>query len=101
MVKTIKIKGVEYPLGGQLRAMLIWESIKDVPFELRKTGDFIVYYYSLLLAGDANLSMSLKAFIEEMENDASIATQFAAALTMAEKVQKIFDKSGDDDKKKG
>lgn len=93
MRKTIKIKGTEHPLGGQLRAMMIWEAVMDKPFELKLQGDILFYYYCLLAAGDSDFSMGFDEFIAAMETEFSIVPQFAAALMAAEKTQEIFDKA--------
>lgn len=100
MRKTIKIKGTEHAVGGQLRAMLIWEAVMDKPFELRLQGDILFYYYCLLAAGDPDFSMGFDEFVAAMEEDVSIVAQFAAAMTAAEKTQEIFDNPGISEKKK-
>ena len=100
MRKTVKIKGMEHAIGGQLRAMLIWEAVMDKPFELKLQGDILLFYYCLLVAGNPDLGIGFDEFIAAMEEDVSIITGFAAALAEAEKTQEIFDGAEQTDKKK-
>lgn len=97
MQKNIKISGKDYPIGGNHRAMLIWEAATDKPFALTLASDRLLYLYCLLMAGDDSLDLSFNDFINALDADPTIERQFLSALTAAEDVQKIFEANAKED----
>lgn len=100
-MKKITINEKEYPISGQLRALVIWEAISKKPFRLEFVADTLLFYYCMLLAGaDAQgeeLTLTYDEFLDAYE-DPAVAMQFARALADTQKMQQIFGSS--DDKKK-
>lgn len=100
MKKTIKIKGKQHAIGGQLRAMMIWEEATGKPFELKMQSDYLLYFYCLLIAGDPDIDLGYLEFVDEMDADGSLMPQFVTAMSSAEKAQEIFGKAEVKGKKK-
>lgn len=92
MKKKITINSKEYSMGSSIRAMLIWETINEKPFDLKLYGDILLYYYCLLMAGEPELDITFEEFLEALESDVTLAAQFATALASVDKAQSVFDK---------
>ncbi len=97
-MRTIKINNKEYPLGGRIRALLVWEAATQRPFELKLVSDTLLYYYSMLLAGadmkGEEIDLDYSQFLDAYDSDPSVAVQFATVLADAERIDRLFNSGG-------
>lgn len=103
MKKKITINGKEYAMGGNHRAMMIWEAITGKSFDLKMLGDRLLYLYCLLLAANPEIDLTWDSFITALDEDPTVEAQFFAAVDVAEKAAAIFEAEGNKrqgDKKK-
>lgn len=63
MKKEIKINGVTYTLKNSLRNLFIFEGVTNRTFNVKRTFDWIVLFYSTLLANNESFNMELDHFI--------------------------------------
>lgn len=99
-MKAITIRGEEHTLGGQTRAMLMWEEIKEKPFELKLKGDILLYYYCLLLAGNNDFPYSWDEFLTIIDEEPTLPMNIEQALIDASKVEAMMKKTKAKGKKK-
>lgn len=103
MKKKITINKKKYALGGNHRAMMIWEAITGKAFDLKLLGDRLLYLYCLLLAADPEIDLTWDGFVTALDDDPTVEAQFLAAVNVAEKAAAIFEAEGnkrEGDKKK-
>lgn len=63
MKKEIKINGVTYTLKNSLRNQFIFEELAGHNFNVNKTIDWVMLFYSTLLANNENFSMDFDTFV--------------------------------------
>jgi hypothetical protein len=93
----IEIKGVSYKMRYSLRALVIYEKLKEnfVPGSLM---DEIVLYYSVFMASNPEADIDFEAFFEALDNDLALLSSLRK--WMRDKVEPIFEKDGSGDSKK-
>lgn len=65
--QTIVIAGVEYNFKPCMKAMIIFETLADKPFELRKMTDIVTYIYSILVACNEGFGMDWNDFLASLD----------------------------------
>lgn len=99
---TITLKGVEYNLKPGMKAIIIFETITDAPFGIKKSKDVLVYIYASILAGTKDTKLDfeemLDAFDEEPEAFKA-ALDIVMGATAIEKVVKLSNEGGPEPKK--
>lgn len=99
----IKINNKEYNIKYSLRALFIWETITQKPFELKNLLDNYVLYYSMILASNKDCDLSWDQFIDALDQDPTILTNLEETITEKNQMDELFeskDDSEDGDKKK-
>ena len=69
MVKTIKIKNVEYAVKPGMKAIMIFEKLTDEPFKIKTTTDILSYIYSSALAAAPECRLDFNEMIEAFDED--------------------------------
>lgn len=96
----IKIKNKEYQVKNTIRAMFIFEKIASKPFKIETLLDWYIYYYSMILANNADCTLLFDEFINECDNDPSLTMQIQDYLTQQMNVGNQFTKEEETDEKK-
>ena len=80
MIKSIKIKieGKKYNLKAQsYRAMFLFEEVAEKSVaEIKTLQDQVTYIYCILKTSNDDFDLSLEAFIDALEKDDSILSEF-------------------------
>lgn len=95
----ITIKDTEYEVRNTIRAMFIFEKIANKPFKIETLLDWYIFYYSMLLANNADCTLLFDEFINECDNDPSLTMQIQDYLTQQMNVGNQFAKEETDEKK--
>jgi len=85
----IKIKEKEVELKYSIRSLMLFENIMNKTFSIENTQDSIVFFYCVLIASDKTLKLTFDEFIDAIDEDPSIVTDFAEWLSTNNKVNKL------------
>lgn len=77
---TINILDKEIELKYTFRSLLIYESIQHKSFNPESLTDLMVYIYSTILASDKSLDLDFDYFLEWMDENPSVLTEFSEWL---------------------
>ena len=77
---TITILDKEIELKYTFRSLLIYESIQHKSFNPESLTDLMVYIYSTILASDKSLDLDFDYFLEWMDENPSVLTEFSEWL---------------------
>lgn len=72
----IQIKDKDIELKYSFRAMMLYEEITKETFNLRGMKDLIVYLYSTIIASDKDLDLDFEAFMDWLDSNPEVLTQF-------------------------
>ena len=76
----IEIKGEKIELKNKVRAMLIYEEIRNKAFNPVTLTDMTVYFYSIVLANKPSISLSFDGFINYLDANPGILDTFLGWL---------------------
>lgn len=96
----ITIKDTEYEVKNTIRAMFIFEKLANKLFKIETLLDWYVYYYSMILANNADCTLLFDEFINECDNDPSLTMQIQDYLTSQMAVSNQLAKEATEDEKK-
>lgn len=99
----IKINNKEYNIKYSLRALFIFETITQKPFELKTMLDNYVLYYSMILASNKECDLTWDQFIDAIDQDPTILTNLQETITEKNQMDEMFESKEEDengDKKK-
>jgi hypothetical protein len=96
----MKIQGKEYKIKVTLRAMMIFEQITGKAFEVKNTMDEMLYFYSILLANNPDCNISFESFINELDDNPKLITEFKDLLLEYTDKMQQFPSPETDSKKK-
>lgn len=97
------IKDKEYKLKITLRGMMLFEQITGKPFAINGMMDEYVYFYSLLLANNQDCNLDFNDFIDALDENPTLISEFKNLLEDYSKKMSLIDKndeSPEDSKKK-
>lgn len=80
-MRTVVIKGVEYRLAYNLRALFMYEEMAGKPYSGEKTVDSYLLMYAMLLANNESFSMSFDEMIDACDEDFCLFDEFSQVLT--------------------
>ena len=63
----VNINNKEITLKYTFRAMMIYENISEKSFEPKGVTEFIIFFYSTVMASDKDFEMSLEEFINWLD----------------------------------
>ena len=84
---TIRIKDKEYNLKFSLRGFILFEQIRNKPFEIKDITDSVTLAYSFLISSNKGLEMSFDEFIDDIDDDPAILTDILKAFANHEKFE--------------
>ena len=96
----ITIQNKEYKVRNTIRAMFVFEKIANKPFKIETLLDWYIFYYSMLLANNADCTLLFDEFINECDNDPSLTMQIQDYLTSQMAVSNQLAKEATEDEKK-
>lgn len=96
----IKIKNKEYEIKNTIRAMFIFEKLANKPFKIETLLDWYIYYYSMILANNADCTLLFDEFINQCDNDLSLTMQIQDYLSSQMAVSNQLAKEATEDEKK-
>lgn len=91
----IKIKNKNYTVKNTVRALFIFEKITGKSFAIDSLLDNYIYIYSILLANNPNMTMTWDEFIDALDSEPNILTNFNAMLEKERKVDEVYTKADD------
>lgn len=96
----ITIQNKEYEIKNTIRAMFIFEKIANKPFKIETLLDWYIFYYSMILANNADCTLLFDEFISECDSNPSLVMNIQDYLTQQMNVGNQFAKEETDEKKK-
>lgn len=72
----IQINGKAIELKNTFRSLMIYETITEELFNPKNISDFIIYFYSTVLASDKQLHITLDDFTEWLDNNTNELANF-------------------------
>ena len=100
-MKTIKINGKDYKVKYTVRSLFIFEQITGKSFAINTLLDNYVFFYSMLLACNADDVLSWDEFIDALDDDPTILKQMNDVVEEQQKQSKVFNQEdGDGEVKK-
>lgn len=73
---TISIYNKEVELKQTLRALFIYEKITNEMFNPSTLTNIVIYFYSVVMASDKNLTISFEEFTDWLDNNMNELTNF-------------------------
>lgn len=98
MERNIEINGVTYMLKNSLRNHFIFEETTGHSFNVNKTFDWIVFFYSTLLGNNEKFYMDFGEFVLLCDENPEIFTEFLQFIIDSSKQE--AQKANNDTKKK-
>lgn len=96
----MEIRNKEYKLKYTLRALFIFEQITGKAFKLETLTDEYIFFYSMLLANNPEMSLTFEDLINAIDEDINIMIQFQNYMKSELEKQNYFIANTTDDKKK-
>lgn len=78
---NIFIDDKEIQLKYTFRAMMIYENITEKTFEPKGITEFILLFYSIVMASDKELSLSINEFMDWLDNNQDKLNEFIQWLS--------------------
>jgi len=95
----ITIQEKTYTIKYSIRSLFVFEQLTGKVFKLETLTDTYIFFYSMLLSGNTDCTLSFDEFIDECESQPDLLSDFQNYLTKVFSNQKQFVKE-DDSKKK-
>ena len=86
----ITINEKSYEFKYSLRAMFMWESIMEKPFEINTLMDTYVFCYSCLVSNQDNPELDFNTFLNACDADPSIIEEFNQYMTKEMKAREVM-----------
>jgi|WetSurMetagenome_2_1015567.scaffolds.fasta_scaffold39146_7 hypothetical protein len=98
----IKINGTNLQVKYTLRGYFVFEQLTGKPFDIKGKLDEYIFMYSLLIANNPDILLTLQDFIDACDKDSSIAIEFQKLIVNEIKIEaQYFQKEEEkSDKKK-
>lgn len=80
----LTIEGKEIELKQTFRAFMIYENIQGEAFAAKSLTDILVFFYSIILACSQNYDFTWDMFIDMIDADPNLVTEFSTWLTASE-----------------
>lgn len=79
-MKTVTIGGMVCKLAYNLRTLFTYEEIAGHPYKGEKSIDTYLLFYSMVMANNAEFSMSFDEFIDACDADMSLYQAFVGVV---------------------
>ena len=79
-MRTVIIQGKEWKLAYNLRTLFVYEETAGHPYKGEKTIDTYLLFFAMLIANNAEFSMSFDEFIEECDADMNLYGTFVEVV---------------------
>jgi hypothetical protein len=86
----VTINGIDVELKYTMRSLMIYEKIYGKTFQPEGLSEMMVYFYSTILASDKNVKLSFDEFLDMLDNNPEMLTDFANWLTATTSVNKYI-----------
>lgn len=96
MIKTIKIKNVEYAVKPGMKAIMIFEKLTDEPFKIKTTTDILSYIYSSALAAAPECRLDFNEMIEAFDEDPKLFAEAIDCVLSKPSIEKVVQLSQED-----
>ena len=96
MLKTIKIKNVEYAVKPGMKAIIIFEKFRDKPFEIKTTSDILSYIYSSILSAKPDANLDWDEMLDAFDEDPGLFKAAIDSVITKSAAEKIVQLSNDD-----
>lgn len=96
----ITIQNKEYQVKNTIRAMFIFEKIANKPFKIETLLDWYIFYYSMIIANNADCTLLFDEFINECDSNPSLIMDIQDYLTQQMNVSNQLAKEATEDEKK-
>ena len=102
MVRTITINGVDYTLKYTLRSLFIFEELTNRQFNIDKLMDWMIWFYSTLIANNKNFGIGFDDFVSICDEHPELFNEFKQFVTdwTQQEAQKAANQSGASEVKK-
>ena len=94
---NIRINNIDYTLKYTIRALFIFEQITNKTFEIKNVTDTYIFFYSIILANNANCMLTFTDLINACDEDNTIMQQFNEFLITNSEKNKLFNSNDNDD----
>lgn len=91
----IKIKNKNYTVKNTVRALFLFEKITGKHFSVDTLLDNYIYFYSLLLANNPEMTLTWDQFIDALDSDPKIMENLNRMLLEAQGVEEVYTKADD------
>ena len=72
MGKTITINEVEYSVKPGMKSMILFEKLRDKPFEIKSTTDLLAYIYAAIISGTPDKVLEFDAMLDAFDKDQNL-----------------------------
>lgn len=94
---NIRINNIDYTLKYTIRALFIFEQITNKTFEIKNVTDTYIFFYSIILANNADCTLTFTDLINACDEDNTIMQQFNEFLITNSEKNKLFNSNDNDD----
>lgn len=86
----ITINKKKYEVKYSLKALFLFETITNAPFELKTIKDTYIFLYCMILANNEDNVITWDEFIDALDNDKKLQEQLRKVLTQQQEKDKMF-----------
>lgn len=94
----IKIGKQRYKVKNTVRSLFIFEKITGRAFAINSLIDNYLYFYSILLASNPDMTMTWDEFIDAIDSDPKVLEDISGMLAKINSVDEVYTKAEDADK---
>lgn len=101
-MKTVKINGKDFKVKYTIRALFIFEQITKKTFRIESLLDNYVFFYSILLANNPDVSLTWEEYCDALDENPKIFADISDIVVEEQKKQQLFEEEteeGDTEKK--
>lgn len=89
----------EYKMKYTFRALMLFEQITNKMFTIESLSDELIFFYCILLASNPDNTMTFDEFMDYIDEDPTLLTQFQQFLTDEAIKRNVYRKVESDEKK--
>lgn len=95
MKKTITINEVEYAVKPGMKSMIVFEKMRDKPFEIRTTTDLLSYIYCSIISGSPDKPLEFEEMLDAFDNDPQLFKDATAMVLKKDSLEEVVQLSND------
>lgn len=95
-MEKVTINGKEYAVKAGMKAIIVFETMAEKPFEIKNTTDVLTYVYSAILANNPETTLGFDEFLDAVDDNPELMTTLTDIVLKRSALSKVVAMSKDD-----